>query len=158
MGRLDINGTFIGTTADGVRLGTNDVYSASDPASSSLLTIRPEALFVNRVRAIQRAIINQGNLQANPGSNLTLSADEINNNGSINVPSGNVFLEAVNGDINLTNIDTRDGINGGGDINISATGNINFNGIVDASGGEFILDPETFQTEIRSNSIANGGN
>lgn len=131
---LDVTGTFIGTTADGIKLGNNDVYSGTDPARSKLLTIAPGALFVDRFRNGTRSILNQGNLQVNNGGNLTLSADAINNNGAIVVPGGNVFLEALNGNLNIGNIEVssltdsaENTITNGGDISLFASGNITLN-------------------------------
>ncbi|MGF1488947.1 MAG: filamentous hemagglutinin N-terminal domain-containing protein, partial [Prochloraceae cyanobacterium] len=133
--KLDINGSFIGTTADGIKLGENDIFSATDPANSRLLTIEPGALFVNESRSVKSIITNEGNLEINPGAKIILSGDEITNNGLINSFGGDIFIEAVNGNINITqNINAsalrdiqNNPVANGGDIYLKANKNITFN-------------------------------
>ena len=49
-GRLDIGGSFVGTTADALRFGEDNFFSASNPESSSeLLSINPNALIFNQI-------------------------------------------------------------------------------------------------------------
>ena len=43
--QLDIGGSFVSSTANAIQFGDQAFYSASDPASSSLLTIDPSAFF-----------------------------------------------------------------------------------------------------------------
>lgn len=42
---LDVRGSFVATTANAVRLGDTGLFSASEPATSNLLTVDPSALF-----------------------------------------------------------------------------------------------------------------
>jgi len=155
--KLDIRGSFVGTTADGIKLGTNDFYSATNPSSSKLLSVQPGALFTNAIKPTPRIITNQGNLQVEPNQNITLSADGINNNGSLIAPSGNIFLEAIDGDIVTNIVDTSDAINGGGDIFLSAAGNITINRLINASGRDFTID-DSGNLQLLSDAIANSGN
>ncbi len=60
--RLDLRGSFVGTTANAVRLGDTGVFNASEPASSNLLTVRPSALFFNAVAA--QEIVNRSQAQS----------------------------------------------------------------------------------------------
>ncbi len=153
--KLDIRGSFVGTTADGIKLGTNDFYSATNPSNSKLLSVQPGALFTNAIRNSSRTITNQGNLQVEPNQNITLSADGINNNGSLIAPSGNIILEAINGDIVTNIVDTSDALNGGGDIFLSAAGNMTINRLINASGLDFTIDNSgnfQFSPEMINNS------
>ncbi|MGF1489877.1 MAG: hypothetical protein ACFBSE_22550, partial [Prochloraceae cyanobacterium] len=154
--KLDLRGSFVGTTADGIELGTNGFYSATNPSSSNLLSVQPGALFTNAISNTPRAITNQGKLQVDSLQTLTLSADTINNNGSLIAPGGNIFLEAINGDINTSNIDTSDAINGGGDIFLSATGNITINRLINASGRDFTID-NSGDFQLFSDTLTNSG-
>ncbi|MEO1765399.1 MAG: filamentous hemagglutinin N-terminal domain-containing protein, partial [Cyanobacteria bacterium J06629_18] len=49
--KLDIGGSFVGSTADAVGFGEDNFFSASNPDSSSLLKVNPSALFFNQVKA-----------------------------------------------------------------------------------------------------------
>ena len=95
---LDIRGSFTATTADSIRLGENGLFSASDPESSTLLSVQPGALFTNALRNYQASINNEGNLTISEGGNLTLSGDTIVSTGQLSTPTGHLQLEAVAGD------------------------------------------------------------
>ena len=43
--RLDVAGSFLATTADGIKLGEDGYFSATDTQGSQLLTVQPGALF-----------------------------------------------------------------------------------------------------------------
>ncbi|MEA5574569.1 filamentous hemagglutinin N-terminal domain-containing protein [Calothrix sp. UHCC 0171] len=47
--RLDVRGSFVGTTANGLQFGNQGVFSATNPQSPSLLTVNPSALFFNQI-------------------------------------------------------------------------------------------------------------
>ena len=78
---LDLRGSFTATTADGIKLGEDGVFSATDPQSSNLLTVKPGALFSNALRNYQTKITNQGNLTA--GKNLNLDAGNLELQGQL---------------------------------------------------------------------------
>ncbi|NES85205.1 MAG: filamentous hemagglutinin N-terminal domain-containing protein, partial [Moorea sp. SIO2B7] len=93
---LDIGGSFAATTADGIQLGDNGLYSASDPGSSSLLTVNPSAFLFNQVATAQITIqSNQAgvDLRVPTGENLWLVG------GDVNVDNG--ILEAFGGRIEI---------------------------------------------------------
>ncbi|MEH2359589.1 two-partner secretion domain-containing protein [Nostoc sp.] len=46
---LDVQGSFLGTTANGVQFGNQGVFSATNPQAPPLLTINPSALFFNQI-------------------------------------------------------------------------------------------------------------
>ncbi|MDJ0688902.1 MAG: filamentous hemagglutinin N-terminal domain-containing protein [Xenococcaceae cyanobacterium MO_188.B32] len=60
--RLDIQGSFAATTADGIEFDDRGFFSATQPEQSSLLTINPGAFFYNQVANQPGNIINRGNL------------------------------------------------------------------------------------------------
>lgn len=79
--RLDIGGSFVGTTANAVRLGDTGLFSASEPASSNLLTVRPSALFFNAVAA--QEIVNRSQAQGLRGE-----TNSIGGSVGLQVPQG----------------------------------------------------------------------
>ncbi|WP_445627707.1 two-partner secretion domain-containing protein [Nostoc sp. DSM 114167] len=95
--RLDIGGSFVGTTANAIAFGNQGFFSASNPeSSSSLLTINPSALLFNQIKtaSIQNNSVAPSGL--NPSSEFIATG--------LRVPDGKSLL-LVGGDIN---------INGGG--------------------------------------------
>ena len=63
---LDLQGSFVGTTANGVQFGERGVFSATNPKAPALLSVNPSALFFNQVNA-------QASIQNNSVANLNLS-------------------------------------------------------------------------------------
>jgi filamentous hemagglutinin family protein len=47
---LDVQGSFMGTTANGVQFGSQGNFSATNPQPVPLLTINPSALFENQIK------------------------------------------------------------------------------------------------------------
>ncbi|MEH2082252.1 MAG: filamentous hemagglutinin N-terminal domain-containing protein [Nostoc sp.] len=64
---LDVQGSFVGTTANGIQFGNQGVFSATNPQAAPLLTINPSALLFNQIQA-NAGITNQS--QADAGKNL----------------------------------------------------------------------------------------
>ncbi|NJK65186.1 MAG: filamentous hemagglutinin N-terminal domain-containing protein [Microcoleus sp. CSU_2_2] len=88
---LDIQGSFVATTAGRIQLGDSGYFSATEPQTSSLLSVSPGALFFNAVATEPTSIINQGNL-ATP-KNLTLSAGNLDLQGQLKA-GGDLTLQA----------------------------------------------------------------
>ncbi|GAB1542646.1 hypothetical protein NUACC21_53200 [Scytonema sp. NUACC21] len=88
--RLDVRGSFVGTTANAVRFGET-LFSATNPEAPPLLTINPSALFFTQLNP--GTIINQS--QAPAGIN-----PEGNNTTGLRVPDGQSLL-LVGGNINM---------------------------------------------------------
>jgi large exoprotein involved in heme utilization and adhesion len=61
---LDVGGSFFATTANSVQLGDAGLFSASQPTSSSLVTINPSAFLFNAA-AMRGGIINQSTASQN---------------------------------------------------------------------------------------------
>jgi filamentous hemagglutinin family protein len=87
--RLDVGGSFVGTTADGVRFGDRSFFSASEPDVPPLLTVQPSALFFNQMNPGR--IENQSTASA--GDNL--SGESLS---GLRVPDGQSLL-LVGGDV-----------------------------------------------------------
>lgn len=88
--RLDVSGSFLATTADGIQLGDGGYFSATDIPGSQLLSVQPGALFTNALRNWTAQINNQGDLGVGAGQTLTLLADETINSGFLTAPGGTV--------------------------------------------------------------------
>ena len=78
---LNITGSFFATTADGLELGENGFFSATQPQQSSLLSVNPGAFFYNQVASQPGNIINQAVLVT--GEDLTIDANNLDLQGQI---------------------------------------------------------------------------
>lgn len=58
---LDVQGSFVGTTANGIQFGNQGVFSAINPEAVPLLTIDPSALLFNQINQ-NAAIASQSRL------------------------------------------------------------------------------------------------
>ncbi|MEH2072145.1 MAG: filamentous hemagglutinin N-terminal domain-containing protein [Nostoc sp.] len=136
--RLDIAGSFTASTANAIELGTDGLFSATEPQKSNLLTIQPTAFFPNALHQPQAEISNQGNLTIGTGQTLTLQGDIVTNNGFLTVPGGTVQL--LGNQVSLLNnakINTDAVNNGnGGTVIIKANDLTRFAGNISARGGE----------------------
>ncbi|MGB7440863.1 MAG: filamentous hemagglutinin N-terminal domain-containing protein, partial [Coleofasciculaceae cyanobacterium] len=90
---LEISGSFLATTADGIRLGENGLFSAKQLAGSQLLSVEPGALFSNALAAQQAGISNAGQLVV--GKDLTLAAGNLDLQGQLHA-GANLNLLAEN--------------------------------------------------------------
>jgi filamentous hemagglutinin family protein len=91
--RLDIGGSFVGTTANAIAFGNQGFFSASNPeGSSSLLTVNPSALLFNQIKtaSIENNSVAPSGL--NPSSEFIATG--------LRVPDGKSLL-LVGGDINM---------------------------------------------------------
>ncbi|MGI2903268.1 filamentous hemagglutinin N-terminal domain-containing protein [Tolypothrix sp. VBCCA 56010] len=124
MGNAGLNnprpgGSFLATTANAIRLGDNGIFSASEPATSNLLTVNPSALFFNAVS--RQGIVNQSTatnsvlgwsingLQVPDGRSLLLVGGDVKlDGGKITASGGRVELGGVSepGTVGL-NIDSN---------------------------------------------------
>ncbi|WP_424100119.1 filamentous hemagglutinin N-terminal domain-containing protein [Moorena producens] len=90
--RLDVQGSFVGSTANAIAWGEDGYFSATQPETSRLLTINPGALFFNQVGLVSGTIINTGTLAV--GKDLTLSGLNLNLQGQLSA-GGNLTLSAM---------------------------------------------------------------
>ena len=118
---LDVQGSFVATTANAIQFSNGEVFSASTPsAPSSLLTVNPSAFFFNQVPA--GAIANY--------SRTLIGATPLGNEFGLRVPDGRSLL-LVSGDIVMDGggAIARDGqielgaIAGSGTVGLNVDGN-----------------------------------
>jgi filamentous hemagglutinin family protein len=147
---LDVGGSFTATTANAIKLGDTGLFSASEPATSNLLTIRPSALFLNATAP--GAIVNQSQAQSLGGQTNSLGGSvglQVPAGKTLALVGGNVAIEGGNltaaggrielgslagvGEVSLSQVGNRWLF---GYDNINAFGNIRLEGgaLVDASG------------------------
>ena len=105
---LDLNGSFISTTADAIQFGEQGFFNASEPNAAPLLTVQPSALFFNQMnsgRIETRAIAPAGfdfldlplsGLRVGDGASLIFAGRKIA------VDGGGLY--ALNGQIELLSI------------------------------------------------------
>jgi filamentous hemagglutinin family protein len=116
---LDVQGSFLATTADALKLGNAGLFSASQPATSNLLTVSPSALWFNAIaaqpivnRSRARSLIGQPNsaglrpgLQVQTGRTLALiGGDVLLEGGRVTAAGGRIELGSVTrvGQVSLT--------------------------------------------------------
>ncbi|MEH1863157.1 MAG: filamentous hemagglutinin N-terminal domain-containing protein [Nostoc sp.] len=115
--RLDVQGSFVGTTANGVQFGNQGIFSATNPKAPPLLTINPSALFFNQINqgaGIQNNSIaragtdpagfNASGLRVADGKSLLLVGGNVSiDGGELNAYGGRVELGglAAPGNVNL---------------------------------------------------------
>ncbi|MBD2206999.1 S-layer family protein [Calothrix sp. FACHB-1219] len=104
---LDIRGSFVATSANGVKFGEQGLFSASSPQAVPLLTVKPSALFFNQIGAgtienssIAPAGVNQVSnpvlgLRVADGNSLLLVGGNVLNAGRLNALGGRVELASV---------------------------------------------------------------
>lgn len=104
---LDIRGSFVATSANGVKFGEQGFFSASSPQAVPLLTIQPSALLFNQIGAgtiENRSIVGIGEdksknpifgLRVGDGKSLVLVGGNVLNAGKLNALGGRVELGSV---------------------------------------------------------------
>ncbi|MCU0548034.1 MAG: filamentous hemagglutinin N-terminal domain-containing protein [Leptolyngbya sp. Prado105] len=112
--RLDVKGSFIGSTANGVRFGTQGEFSTTNPQAPPLLTVQPSALLFSQLQGGE--IVNRARstdsigLTVPTGKSLLLVGGNVTSEGGqITVPGGRVELGglAAPGSVALTNFSDR---------------------------------------------------
>ncbi|MEH2181682.1 two-partner secretion domain-containing protein [Nostoc sp.] len=114
---LDVQGSFVGTTANGIQFGNQGVFSATNPEAPPLLTINPSALLFNQINQnasiqnnsvasadIDPAGFNAVGLRVPDGKSLLLVGGNVSmDGGQLNAYGGRVELGglAESGNINL---------------------------------------------------------
>ncbi|MEL6163647.1 MAG: filamentous hemagglutinin N-terminal domain-containing protein, partial [Cyanobacteria bacterium J06628_3] len=92
--KLDIGGSFVGSTADAVGFGEDNFFSASSPQSKPLLTMNvPLGLQYGSNQT--GSIFNSGNLSVNAGKNITLIGSSFENTGELTTNSGQISIAAI---------------------------------------------------------------
>ncbi|MEH1940465.1 MAG: filamentous hemagglutinin N-terminal domain-containing protein [Nostoc sp.] len=115
--QLDVQGSFVGTTANGVQFGNQGIFNATNPKAPALLTIQPSALWFNQLiqnsgiqnnsvapAGIDSSGVSRLGLQVGDGKSLLLVGGNVSmDNGKLNALGGRVELGglAEPGNINL---------------------------------------------------------
>ena len=120
---LDVQGSFIATTGEAIKLGNEGLFSATQPGTSNLLTVNPSAILFNTI--IAQPIVNRsqapsafGQLNSDDGSpGLQVQSDR-----TLALVGGNVLLEggrltAAGGRIELGSVV------GVGEVSLTPNGN-----------------------------------
>jgi filamentous hemagglutinin family protein len=111
---LDIQGSFVATTANAIGFGDRGFFSASEPNAPTLLTVNPSAFLFDQIARERASIENNSiasagldpsgqsqafGLRVADGQSLLLLGGDINlNAGSLNAFGGRVELGAINGE------------------------------------------------------------
>jgi filamentous hemagglutinin family protein len=143
---LDVQGSFLATTANALKLGDAGLFSASQPATSNLLSVSPSALWFNAVAA--QPIVNRSqapSLIGQPNSDDGLPGLQVQPGRTLALVGGDVLLEggnltAAGGRIELGSVA------GVGQVSLSQSGNgfvlgydsINNFGKISLSNGAFV--------------------
>ncbi|MDF5721786.1 MAG: filamentous hemagglutinin N-terminal domain-containing protein [Rhizonema sp. PD37] len=104
--RLDVRGSFVGTTANAIQFGNQGIFSATNPDAPPLLTVQPSALLFNQINqnaAIQNNSIasagtdpagfNAFGLRVPDGKSLLLVGGNVSmDRGQLNANGGRVEL------------------------------------------------------------------
>ncbi|MDJ0631731.1 MAG: filamentous hemagglutinin N-terminal domain-containing protein [Xenococcaceae cyanobacterium MO_188.B29] len=98
--RLDISGSFVSSTANSFTFSDGTEFSATNPGNSSLLSVNVP-LGVQYGPNAPGAIANAGTLSV--GQNFTLSGGSVTSTGQLAVPSGQLLIEGVAGDVRVRN-------------------------------------------------------
>ena len=98
--RLDIGGSFVGSTADSLKFAEDKFFSATDTNSPPPLLTIDVPLGLQLGRSSTGAVENQGNLAVQPGQHLTLVGNSFDNknNGNLTTSGGQISIAAVRGE------------------------------------------------------------
>ncbi len=100
--RLQLEGSFVATTANGIAFGEQGLFSASNPNNPALLTINPSAFVFNQPVAQEinnnsQAIATVG-LKVDEGNSLLLVGGDVTlNQGIVTAPGGRVEIGGLKG-------------------------------------------------------------
>lgn len=92
--KLDLDGSFLATTANAIQFGSQGLFSATNPETPPLLTVQPSALLFTQKPT--GAIANQASLKVANNKSLLLVGGEINLMGGSAIASdGRIELIAI---------------------------------------------------------------
>jgi filamentous hemagglutinin family protein len=172
--RLDVGGSFIGSTASSIQFGEQGFFSATNPTNNvSLLTINPSALFFNQIASpIQNNSVAQAGvdpagfpalgLRVPDGNNLLLIGGNINmDGGSLSAYGGHIELAglASSGSIGLNEANNTFSLSvpekaARADISMINGAQVN---VTAANGGSITLNASSLQLSGQSQLLAGIG-
>jgi filamentous hemagglutinin family protein len=129
---LDVGGSFVASTANGIEFGEQGSFSASNPQAPRLLNVNPSALFFNQVAA--QPIVNKSRADAgiNPSGTGVVG---------LRVPNGKSLL-LVGGDVNFE----------GGQSN-ALGGHLELGGLKEPGSIDLQIDDETLKLDFPSDIL-----
>ena len=162
--RLDVSGSFVASTADGIKLGENGLFSARQPENSTLLSIQPGVLFSDALRSHQAEIHNQGSLAVGTGQTLTLQGNIVTSTGNLSAPGGTVevlgqrvsLLNNASIDVSAPTAGGTAIVGKGEQINIGSSVRINADAKKNGLGGTVIVKSDS-TTRFEGYISARGG-
>ncbi|MBD6617227.1 filamentous hemagglutinin N-terminal domain-containing protein [Komarekiella sp. 'clone 1'] len=92
---LDLQGSFVGTTANAIQFGEKGNFSTTNPQAPGLLTVNPSALFFNQINRSE--IVNRSRQIGIPGSFYLVGGDITFDNGVAGSLENRLELGAVAG-------------------------------------------------------------
>jgi filamentous hemagglutinin family protein len=147
---LNVNGSFVGTTANGIQFGNQGFFNVSDPNAPSLLTVQPSAFLFNQIQggAIEnRSIAPAGQ---NP-SGQNVFGLRVPDGQSLLLVGGNIIMDGEEFGGRLNALGGRveiGGLSETGAVLLNADGSLGFpfgvgrsdvvlsNGIIDVAAGD----------------------
>jgi filamentous hemagglutinin family protein len=97
--KLDVAGSFSASTANSIKFSDGSEFSATNPQAPPLLQVNMP-LGLQYGNSNPAPVSNAGNLTV--GSNLTLSGSSVTSTGTLNALQGNLQLDAVAGNVNVS--------------------------------------------------------
>jgi filamentous hemagglutinin family protein len=90
---LNVGGSFVASTASAIQFGNQGFFSATNPeASAPLLTVNPDALLFNQIRAVSIANNSVAPSGLNPSSALTARGLRVPDGRSLLLVGGNISM------------------------------------------------------------------
>ncbi|MEH1944482.1 MAG: filamentous hemagglutinin N-terminal domain-containing protein [Nostoc sp.] len=171
--QLDVQGSFVGTTANGVQFGNQGIFNATNPKAPALLTIQPSALWFNQLiqnagiqnnsiapAGIDSSGVSRFGLRVGDGKSLLLVGGNVSmDGGKLNALGGRVELGglAEPGNINLVfnsdNLSLKFPVN----VTRASVSLTNQAGafVTGAGGGDIAINAQNI--EILGGSVLSGG-
>lgn len=114
--RLDVMGSFVGTTANAIRLGNGDIFSTklTNPLPSQLLSVNPNAFLFNQIsnQATSPIEVNGASLSVREGMSLVLLGGNVSlNAANIQALDGQVEIGGLAGTGTVELVDNTKNLN-----------------------------------------------
>ncbi len=155
---LDLDASFVVTTANGVQFGNQGNFSTTNTQALEALTINPSALFFNQINQ-NTDIQNNASLSVSEGMSLLLVGGNINSNGGrLFAPGGRVELGGltekgsieIQKDGNIFSLNFPNQVQRG---NLSLNNSAEVN-VVSAGGGSIAFNSQNIDISGRSQVLA----
>ncbi|MEH1816978.1 MAG: filamentous hemagglutinin N-terminal domain-containing protein [Nostoc sp.] len=164
---LDVQGSFVGTTTNGIQFGNQGVFSAKNPQAAPLLTINPSALLFNQINQnatiVSQSRLGNGGLFASSGKSLLLVGGNVILDGTqMGVRGGSIEIGSVSGSGSVELISNGNGLQlGFSDAvlrsDVVLQNNAQIFAIADGDFGGGNIAIYTRNLDVRGNSLIRGG-